>query len=145
MGKLLLQLRGIALKQGELHQGKFLPEPGQYVRQQRQPAGVGDAQPQHPHIMSVYVAYFGQKLTVQIQNLGGGIHQHVPRVGEGQLRRTGKELHVQLPLQIADVVGQGLLRDIQPLGGTGDVQLLRHQEKVFQMQEIHMGTSFFFR
>ena len=67
---------------------------------------------------------------MEVQNLGGGIHQHVPRVGEGQLRRTGKELHVQLPLQIGDVVGQGLLGDVQPLRRPGDVQLLRHHKEV---------------
>ncbi len=67
---------------------------------------------------------------MQVQNLGGGVHQQPPRVGEGQLGGAGEQLHIQLPLQVADVVGQGLLGDVQPLRRPGDVQLLRHHKEV---------------
>ena len=130
VGQLVLQLGGVALKEGKLHLGKLRPEPGQNIGQQGQPAGVGDAHPQHPQILLVDVPHLGQILAVQVQNLGGGVHQQPPRVGEGQLWGAGEQLHVQLPLQIADVVGQGLLGDVQPLRRPGDVQLFRHHEEV---------------
>lgn len=130
VGQLVLQLRGVALEQGKFHLGELGPEFWQDLGQQRQPAGVGDAHPQHPQVLLVDVPHLGQVLAVQVQNLGGGVNQQPPRVGQRQLGGPGEQLYVQLPLQIADVVGQRLLGDIQPFRRPGDVQLLRHHEKV---------------
>lgn len=70
---------------------------------------------------------------MQIQDLGGRVHQQVSGIGQRQLGGAGEQLHIQLPLHVADVVAQRLLGDIQPLGSPGDVQLLRHHEEILQM------------
>ena len=64
-----------------------------------------------------------------------------PGIGERQLGGAGEQLDVQLPLHIADVVGQGLLGDVEALRGSGDIQLLRHHQEIFQMLEIHTAPS----
>ena len=133
VGQLVLQLVGVALVQGEVHHGELLPEAGQDVGQQGQAAGVGEAHPQHAQIVAVDVPHLAEILAVQVDDLGGRLHQLVPGIGEGQLGGAGEQLHVQLPFHVADVAGQGLLRDVKPLGGPGDVQLLGHHEEVFQM------------
>ena len=104
MSQFVLQVGGVALKEGEFHHGKLGLEFGQHLRQQSQTAGVGDAQTEHAHVVAVDVAHLGQVLAVQVQNLGGSLHQQIPRVGQGQLGRAGKELDIQLPLHVADVV-----------------------------------------
>ena len=129
--QLVLQLGGVALEQRKFHLGKFCPEPGQDIGQQGQAAGVGDSHPQHPQVLLVDIPHLGQVLAVQVQNLGGGVHQQPPRVGQRQLGGAGEQLHSQLPLQVADMVGQGLLGDVQTLRRPGDVQLLCHHEEVF--------------
>ena len=62
--------------------------------------------------MPVNVSYLGQILTVKVQDLGGSLHQQIPRIGQRQLRRAGKQLHIQLFFHVADVVAQRLLGDI---------------------------------
>ena len=64
------------------------------------------------------------EIAVELQNLAGGVHQQIARVGQRQLGGTGEQLYVQFPFHVADMVGKGLLRDVQPLGCPGDVQLL---------------------
>ena len=104
---------------------------------------MGDAHPQGPHVLLVDVPHLRQVLPVQVQDLGGGVHQQSPRVGQRQLGGPGEQLHVQLPLQIGDVVGQGLLRDIQPLRRPGDVQFLRYGEEIFQVLKVHKNSRLF--
>ena len=133
VGQLVLQLVGVALVQGKVHHGELLPEAGQDVRQQGQTTGVGDAHPQHPQIVAVDVPHLAEILAVQVDDLGGRLHQLVPGIGEGQLGGAGEQLHVQLTLHVADVAGQGLLGDVKPFGSPGDVQLLGHHQKVFQV------------
>ena len=137
VGQLVLQVGGVALKQGKFHHGKLRLELGEDFRQEGQAAGVGDAHPEHPHVVAVDVAHLGQKLAVQVQDLGGRLHQKVAGVGEGQLGGAGEQLHVQLLLHVADVVAQGLLGDEQTLRRPGDVQLLGYKQEIFQVQKIH--------
>ena len=77
---------------------------------------------------------------MQVQDLGGSLHQQAAGVGQRQLGGAGEQLHIQLLLHVADVVAQGLLGDEQALGGPGDVQLLRHKQEILQMQKIHRGS-----
>ena len=77
---------------------------GQDLRQHRQAAGVGDPHPQHPHIVPVDIPHLVEVLAVQIQDLGGRVHQQVSGIGQRQLGGAGEQLHIQLPLHVADVV-----------------------------------------
>ena len=142
MGKLCFQLGGVSLKKSKLHQGELFAEGGEDLWQQGKAAGVGDAYPESAQIVAVDVAHLGEELAVQIQDLSGGLHQLVACVGQRELGGAGKELDVQLPLHVGNVVGKGLLGDIQPLSSAGDVELLRHHEEIFQVKKIHGATSF---
>ena len=48
-------------------------------------------------------------------------HQQTAGISQRQFGGAGKELDIQFPLHIADVIGQGLLGDIQPLCGPSNV------------------------
>ena len=140
VGELCFQLGGVSFEKREFHQGKFFPEGGQDMGQKRKAAGVGDAHPQRAQVVAVDIADLGEKLAVEIQDLGGGLHQLVAGVSQREFGRTGEELDVQFPLHIGNVVGQRLLGDIQPLGGAGDVQLFRNHQKILQMKKIQGQT-----
>ena len=144
MGQLILQVGGVALKQRKFHHGKLRLKLREYIRQQGQSAGMGDPQAQQAHIMAVDVPHLGQILAVKIQDLGGSLHQQVPRIGQGQLGGTGEQLHIQLLFHVADVVAQRLLGDVQPLRGPRDIQFLCHKQEIFQMEKIHSGPPYDF-
>ena len=101
---------------------------------------MGDAHPQYAHVLLVDIAHLGEILTVEVQNLGGGIHQKPARIGEGQLGRAGEQLHVQFPFQVANVIGQRLLGDVQPFRRPGDVQLFGHHQEIAQMLKVHKNV-----
>ena len=81
--------------------------------------------------------------TRRLQSLRGG--QQGPRVLQqltaggrqlGGLLVPGEQLRAQLLLQRADLPGQHRLRDVQPLGGPAEVQLLGHGHEVAQLAQI---------
>ena len=112
VGQFVLQLVGVALEQRKFHHGELLPEAGQDLGQQGQTAGVGNPQPQHAHIVAADVPHLGEILGMQIQNLSCGVYQQLSCISQRQLGGAGEQFHVQLPLHIGDVVGQGLLGNI---------------------------------
>src|SRR5206468_4029652 len=44
-------------------------------------------------------------------------------------------------LEVADLPAERRLRDVQPLGGSAEVQLLRHGDEVAEMSELHEGRG----
>src|SRR5699024_8330349 len=48
-----------------------------------------------------------------------------------------EQVNTDLAFERADRGGQGLLRQVQPLGRAGDAALLGHPDEVFQLTQIH--------
>ena len=59
VGQLILQMGGVSLKQREFYHGELCLKLGQHLGQQSQPAGVGDAHPEHSHVLAVDIPHFG--------------------------------------------------------------------------------------
>ena len=70
-------------------------------------------------------------------DLLGGSLEPLAGGGEGKAGIALKELGVQLLFQLADLAGEGLLGDVEALGGAGDVHLLGHDKEVLQVLKIH--------
>ena len=51
--------------------------------------------------------------------------------------RTGEQLHTQLRLELADLLTDGRLRNVQPLGRAPEVQFLGDGDEVPQMPKFH--------
>jgi len=75
-----------------------------------------------------------------------GLDQHAPRlvehrragIGEGDVAvRAGEQRDTELVLELADLLADGRLRDVQPLGCPTEMQLLRDGHEVLQMPEFH--------
>ena len=52
-------------------------------------------------------------------------------------RLAAEELHVELPLDRLDLLAQGWLLHAEPLGGAGDVPLLRDRDEVPELPQVH--------
>ncbi len=50
---------------------------------------------------------------------------------------AGEQLRSQLVFQSAELLAHRGLHDVQPLGGTAEVELLRHGEEVAQLANFH--------
>ena len=75
-GQLVLQVGGSCPRTGKNStMGNSAWNWGRNLRQEGQAAGVGDAHPEDTHVVAVDVAHLGQKLAVQVQDLGGRLHQ----------------------------------------------------------------------
>jgi len=69
-------------------------------------------------------------------HLGKG-EDELPRAGEGQCWLPVQQGAAVVLLQAVDVVAEGLLGDIQPLGRPGHVQVLGQLLKIVETDEIH--------
>ena len=66
------------------------------------------------------------------------------RAGGGQLHAAAVALeqrHAQLRLELADLLTQRRLGDVQTLGRTPEVRLLRDRDEVAEVAELHAGYA----
>ena len=73
-------------------------------------------------------------------HLGEG-EDELPRTGEGQCWLSVQQRTAVVLLQAVDMIAEGLLGDIQPLGCPGHVQVLGQLLKVVETDEIHRAAS----
>ena len=66
---------------------------------------------------------------------GARFHEEdLPRLGQTDTPgRSLEELHAEFLLQIPDLTAEGRLRDMEPLGGPGDVLLFGHGDEIAEM------------
>ena len=112
-------------------------ERGQQPREQGLAPGVADADAQLPRVVVIEVVQLHVELPMDVPDLLGGGLQSLARGGQGEAGVALEELHVQLLLQLADLPGQGLLGDVEALGGSRHVHLLRHGQEVFEILKVH--------
>ena len=72
-------------------------------------------------------------------HLGKG-EDELPRAGEGQCWLPVQQGAAVVLLQAVDVVAEGLLGDIQPLGRPGHVQVLGQLLKIVETDEMPSGS-----
>ena len=82
--------------------------------------------------MAVDIPNLVQVLAVQIQNLRGCLYQLVAGIGQGEFRRACKQLDIQFPLHVADMVGERLLGDIQHFR-CDNLLLLQNYDRMYQV------------
>ena len=92
--------------------------------------GIGDAHPQQTPLVGGDVAELVLQGLIILLKLQGVSQENLTGIGQLQGGAAEKELTVQLPLQRGDVGAQGLLRDVQLIGGPGEVALIRYRRKV---------------
>lgn len=78
-------------------------------------------------------AYVAPEAVRLLAEGGAALHQQPPGLGgfDG-VRGAVQELDAQLPLQLAYLAAERGLRDVQPLGGAGEVAFPRHGQEVAQ-------------
>ena len=94
------------------------------------PPGIGDAHPQQTPLVGGDVAELVLQGLILLLKLQGVSQENLTGIGQLQGGAAEKELTVQFPLQRGDVGAQGLLRDVQLIGGPGEVALIRYRRKV---------------
>ena len=86
-------------------------------------------------------------LVVEGEQLAGA-HQQPLAVGRERdpAGGAGEQAHAELPLEAGDVATEGLLGQVQPRGGAGEVQLLGGHHEMAQQAQVELvrhvpGTS----
>ncbi|CAM5314026.1 hypothetical protein SSPIM334S_01878 [Streptomyces spiroverticillatus] len=131
-----------ALLDQELDAGVGVVEGAQDVREQARAQARGRAQ------ADPAPAQLGQLLDLAAGGVGvgedtAGEGEEGPAgVGEGDVAPgPGEEVGPQLALQGADLLGQRGLRDVQLLGGAGEVPGLGHGHEIAELLELHADQS----
>jgi hypothetical protein len=86
-------------------------------------------------------------LVVEGEQLAGAQQQALAVGGERDLAGgAGEQGQAELPLEAGDVAAEGLLGQVEPGGGAGEVQLLGDRDEVAQQAQVQLarhrpGTS----
>lgn len=101
-------------------------------------AGKGDADPQDALLIFSQVGKFVLHCPVFFLEVCGVLAKDLSGVGEFQGNMADEELAVQLLFQIGDVGAQGLLGDVESIGGFCEAALLGGHEKVVHGKKVHI-------
>ena len=97
---------------------------------------VADAQPRRSGVVGVARRVAGH---LRLLEHAAGLRQQRPsRIGEQDAAlRAVEQLHAELGLELADLLADGGLRDVQALRRAPEVQLLGDSDEVPQVAEFH--------
>ena len=101
-------------------------------------AGKGDADPQDALLIFSQVGKFVLHCPVFFLEVCGVLPKDLSGIGELQGNMADEELAVQLLFQIGDVGAQGLLGDVESIGGFCEAALLGGHEKVVHGKKVHI-------
>ena len=120
------------------------PEDRQGLGQHVGTAHPGEGEVQNAHVPFQNVRQLHVEIRLQPLHAGGVLHVPLPGVGQHVfVPQLAEELQPQLTLQRDQKFAEGGLRDVQGLGGLGDVLVLGDGQHVVEFPEIHGDPSFF--
>ena len=106
------------------------------------PGAGGEA---HRHVADLAGGDRARRLDGRVRGLQGRarrLEQGHARLGQGDApRRALEQPRAELVLEPRDRRAQGLLGDVQPLGGAGEVQLLRDGDEIAELPELDIHTT----
>lgn len=101
-------------------------------------AGKGDADPQDALLIFSQVGKFVLHCPVFFLEVCGVLPKDLSGIGELQGNMADEELAVQLLFQICNMGAQGLLGDVESIGGFCEAALLGGHEKVVHGKKVHI-------
>ena len=132
-----LQLSGEGVGKTDLHQRIAAVEVGQQLGEDPGPPHGARPQLQRAPLLLLDVGEDVLQVPLLLPHHLGKGEDELPRAGEGQCWLPVQQGAAVVLLQAVDVVAEGLLGDIQPLGRPGHVQVLGQLLKIVETDEIH--------